>query len=141
MWVIAFQILVLSQRKEKREEKRSQERVQEALQKRKDNFETLERERAVLFTSTQTPERTIEEGNIESEAITKTKNINRDKLISAVTKISMGLKRKVELSLELRELEKKMKIWTFWTFLLVVILFAFAFLVNICCKILDKIRT
>ena len=43
------------------------------------------------------------------ESITKSKTINRDKLIGAQTKISMGIKRKSEVSQELNELEKKMK--------------------------------
>lgn len=100
----------LSEKRKEEEEAETRKREQENVQKKKDNAETLERERSFLLTSMQTAERTIEEGNIELEAITKTKNINRDKLISAQTKISMELKRKAELSLELSEVEKKIKI-------------------------------
>lgn len=46
---------------------------------------------------------------MELETLTKRKVINRDKLIAAQSKISMGLKRKAELSKELEVLEKKLK--------------------------------
>ena len=74
----------LSEKRKEEKEAEARKRVQKELQKKKDDIETLERERAVLLTSMQTAERTIEKGNIELEAITKTKDINRDKLISAL---------------------------------------------------------
>jgi len=51
----------------------------------------------------------VEEGNMELETLTKGKVINRDKLIGAQSKISMGLKRRAELYNELEVLEKKLK--------------------------------
>ena len=43
------------------------------------------------------------------ENIAKAKTINRDKVIDSQNKISMGLKRKAELALELEAINKKIK--------------------------------
>lgn len=99
----------LSQQKKIEEEEAARKKTEEELKQKKDEIESLEREREILLKSIKVADNCIEEGNIELESITKSKTINRDKLIGAQTKISMGIKRKSELSQELNELEKKMK--------------------------------
>lgn len=69
----------------------------------------MEIEKNVLLQSVKVSDTCIKEGNMELETLTKRKVINRDKLIAAQSKISMGLKRKAELSKELEVLEKKLK--------------------------------
>ena len=97
----------LSQQKKIEEEEAARKKTEEEL--KKDEIKSLEREREILLKSIKVADNCIEEGNIELESITKSKTINRDKLIGSQTKISMGIKRKSELSQELNELEKKMK--------------------------------
>jgi hypothetical protein len=69
----------------------------------------LDLEKYVLLKSMKVAEHCIDEGNAELENLTKAKTIDRAKLISSQTKISMGLKRKAELSAEMKVLEKKVK--------------------------------
>ena len=57
----------------------------------------MNREKQVLLKSSKVAESCIDEGNAELEILTKAKIIDRNKLISSQTKISMGLKRKAEL--------------------------------------------
>ena len=54
-------------------------------------------------------ENCVDEGNTELENLSKSKIISRDKLIASQAKISMGLKRKVELSAEIETIDKKIK--------------------------------
>jgi len=66
----------------------------------------LNREKQVLLKSIKVAESCIDEGNAELEILTKAKIIDLNKLISSQTKISMGLKRKAELSSEVDILVK-----------------------------------
>ena len=54
-------------------------------------------------------ENCTDKGNTELENLTKSKIISCDKLIASQTKISMGLKRKAELSAEIETIDKKIK--------------------------------
>ena len=54
-------------------------------------------------------ENCLDEGNTELENLTKGKIISCDKFIAFQTKISMGLKRKAELSVEIETIDKKIK--------------------------------
>ena len=66
-------------------------------------------EKAVLIKSMKVTENCVDEGNIELENLTKSKIINPGKLIASQAKISMGLKRKVELFAEIETIDKKIK--------------------------------
>ena len=102
----------LSQQKKEEEEEAARKKALEELERRKDETENLERERDILMKSIKVAENCIEEGNLELSAVTMSKTLDREKSIAANTKITMGLKRKSELSQELDELEKKRKILT-----------------------------
>ena len=65
-------------------------------------------EKAVLIKSMKVTENRGDEGKTELENLTKNK-ISRDKLIASQAKISMELKRKVELSAEIETIDKKIK--------------------------------
>ena len=54
-------------------------------------------------------ENCVDEGNTELENLTKSKILSRDKLIASQTKISLGSKRKAELSAEIETIDKKIK--------------------------------
>ena len=54
-------------------------------------------------------EKSIKEGNLELEKQLKQNNLNRDALVSAHSKISMGVKRKNELENSLKSAEIKRK--------------------------------
>ena len=99
-----YQCYLDEQRKVQNEEE-SRKKLQEAEESKL----TLIREKDVLMKSLAVAENCIEEGNVELENITKSKTISRDKLIASQTKISMGLKRKAELSVEIESIDKKIK--------------------------------
>ena len=54
-------------------------------------------------------ENCTDKGNTELENLTKSKIISCDKLIASQSKISMGLKRKAELSAKIETIVKKIK--------------------------------
>ena len=64
-------------------------------------IEQLERDRNIIRKGICIAESCIEEGNTELREVMKVKVINRERLISCQTKISMGVKKKTELSEEL----------------------------------------
>ena len=66
-------------------------------------------EKAVLIKSMKVAENCVDEGNTKLENHTKNKIISRNKLIASQTKISIGLKRKAELSAEIETIDKKIK--------------------------------
>ena len=72
-------------------------------------IEQLERDRNIIREGICIAERCIEEGNTELGEVMKAKVINRERLISCQTKISMDPKRKTELSEELKELDSKIE--------------------------------
>ena len=72
-------------------------------------IEQLERDRNITKKGICIAESCIEEGNTELGEIMKAKVINRKRLISCQTKISRGVKRKTELSKELKELDSKIE--------------------------------
>ena len=55
-------------------------------------------EKTVLIKSMKVAENCVDEGNTDLENLTKSKIVSLDKLIASQTKISLGLKRKVEFS-------------------------------------------
>ena len=67
------------------------------------------REKAVSIKRMKVAENCTDKGNTELENLTKSKIISCDKLIASQTKISMGLKRKAELSAEIETIDKKIK--------------------------------
>ena len=67
------------------------------------------REKAVLIKNMKVTENCVDEGNTELENLTKSKIINRDKLIASQTKINMEVNRKAELSAEIETIDKKIK--------------------------------
>ena len=69
----------------------------------------LIREKAVLIKSMKVAENCADEGNTELENLTKSKILSSDKLIASQTKISLGSKRKAELSAEIETIDKKIK--------------------------------
>lgn len=103
-----YEAYLQEQRKQKELEEAAKKATEER-EKSKDAHEQLSIEIEVLKKGIEIAERSIEEGNIELCDVTKSKVINRDKLMSSQNKISMGIKRKAELSTELKELEKRKK--------------------------------
>lgn len=99
-----YQCYLNEQRKIQKEEE-CRKKLQEAEESKLDFI----REKDVLMKSMAVAENCIEEGNLELENLTKSKTISRDKLIASQTKISMGLKRKAELSAEIETIDKKIK--------------------------------
>ena len=67
------------------------------------------REKAVSIKRMKVAENCTDKGNTELENLTKSKIISCDKLIASQTKISMGLKRKAELSAKIETIVKKIK--------------------------------
>ena len=66
-------------------------------------------EKAVLIKSMKVLENCVDEGNTKLENHNKNKIISCNKLIASQTKISMGSKRKAELSAEIETIDKKIK--------------------------------
>ena len=73
---------------------------------RKKSKNELIREKAVLVKSVKVGENFVDEGHTGLENLTKSKILTRDKLIASQTKISMGLKKKAELSAEIETINK-----------------------------------
>ena len=71
-------------------------------------------EKAVLIKSMKVAENCVDEGNTKLENHTKNKIISCNKLIASQTKISIGLKRKAELSAEIETIDKKIKEMRDW---------------------------
>ena len=99
-----YQCYLSEQRKIQQEENARKKILQQNEPK-----DQLLHEKDVIMQSIKVAENCIDEGNAALEEIIKAKNINREKLINSQSKISMGLKRKAELSLELEAIEKKIK--------------------------------
>ena len=86
-----------------------EEKSRKKLLKKEESKNELIREKAVLIKSIKVTENCVDEANTELENLTKSKILSRDKLIASQTKISMGLKRKAELSAEIETIDKKIK--------------------------------
>ena len=71
-------------------------------------------EKAVLIKSMKVLENCVDEGNTKLENHNKNKIISCNKLIASQTKISLGSKRKAELSAEIETIDKKIKEMRDW---------------------------
>ena len=72
-----------------------------------DKLEEIERDIGVLQNGIKMAEKIIKEGNEEVQSHLLKKVLNRDELNQSNMKVAIGVKRKEELSLGIRELEKK----------------------------------
>ena len=84
----------------------------ERRQKQKNSeteIEQLERDRNIIRKGICIAESYIEERNTELDEVMKVKVINRERLISCQTKFNMGVKKKIELSKELKEVVSKIE--------------------------------
>ena len=103
-----YQCYLSEQRKIQNDEEARKKTLEESELKKKEELQ-LDLERNIILKSIKVAENYNEKGNTELENITKTKTINRDKLIDSQNKTRIGLKRKAELALELEAMNKKIK--------------------------------
>ena len=82
-------------------------------------------------------EDSVDAGNKELEACLRSVNLDRNKLISAQSKISMGVKRKGELAYELGILKKKLE--GYWTVKNNYIILYHLVYFNFLCKLLERL--
>lgn len=78
----------------------------------------MERDREMILKGIEVVEKSLKEGHDDLEQSLKCKSLNRDSLNVAQSKISMGMKRKAELSTDLAKLDEAIKkikkdIWRF----------------------------
>jgi len=86
---------------------RNLEKEKEDKKKSQSERDQLEREKAIILKGIEIAEKSVIHGNSEMEHLLALQRMDREKLIGAQSKISMGVKRKSELSTELDLLEIK----------------------------------
>ena len=114
-----YQLELAAKRKQKLEEEalsnaKKQETVKEAekaanSKKNEEEKKEIEHDILLMKSGITIAEDSVEAGNKELDACLRSVNLDRNKLISAQSKINMGVKRKGELPYELVILKKKLK--------------------------------
>lgn len=97
----------LDRKKEEEQAIRNLEKEKEDKKKSQSERDQLEREKAIILKGIEIAEKSVIHGNSEMEHLLALQRMDREKLIGAQSKISMGVKRKSELSTELDLLEIK----------------------------------
>ena len=81
----------------------------EAKEVKEELLQQTERDLKIIMAGINVAEESIETGNKEIEALLTKKTVNKDKLTASQAKMSMGLKRKAELSSEIEQVKEKKK--------------------------------
>ena len=99
----------LQEKKKEENERREREQAASKKSSAKEEINKIERDREMILKGIEVAEKSLKEGHDDLEQSLKCKSLNRDSLNIAQSKISMGMKRKTELSTELAKLEETIK--------------------------------
>jgi len=99
----------LEEKKKKVDQMKEREREESEKSSAKEEINGMERDREMIMKGIEVAEKSLKEGHSDLEQSLKCKSLNRESLNIAQSKISMGMKRKTELSTELAKLVKAIK--------------------------------
>lgn len=99
----------LQEKKKEESERKEKERVESEKNSAKEVINEMERDREMILKGIEVAEKSLKEGHDDLEQSLKCKSLNRDSLNVAQSKISMGMKRKAELSTDLAKLDEAIK--------------------------------
>jgi hypothetical protein len=99
----------LQEKKKEEDQRKEREKAESENVSAKEEINEMERDRKMILKGIEVAEKSLKEGHDDLEQSLKCKSLNRDSLNIAQSKISMGMKRKTELSTELAKLEETIK--------------------------------